>query len=45
MTAPSLFSQRIGQEKALQWFAGNHDALNALEIPARLFVGVHGRAW
>ena len=45
VAASSLFSQRIGQEKALQRFSGNHDALNALEVPARLFVGIDGRAW
>ena len=45
VAAPGLFSQRIGQQKALQRFSGNHDALNALEIPARLFVGIDGRAW
>jgi hypothetical protein len=44
MTAASLFSQRIGQEKALQGFSGYHDALNTLEIPARLVVGVDGGA-
>ena len=45
VAAPGLFSQRIGQEKTLQRFSRNHDALNALEIPARLFVGIYGRAW
>ena len=44
VTAASLFRQRIDQKEAFQRFAGNHEALNALEIPAGLFVGVSGRA-
>jgi hypothetical protein len=45
VAAPGLFRQRIGEEKALQRFPGNHDALNALEIPASLFVGIYAGAW
>jgi hypothetical protein len=44
VTAAGLLGQRIEQKHALHWLSGNHEALHALKIPARLLFRIGCRA-